>query len=354
MMQRRVSLILVGLWIAAFRAAAAPPTDDAAPSPLQRYEFLQIRMAVPVHIAVYAGDEPTANLATQAAYARIKQIDRLMSHYDPDSELSRVCRDAVPGEPIVVSQELMDVLTHAARVSQQSNGAFDVTVGPLMDLWRKSRRTKTLPEKPELEAARRRVGHDMITLDSDARTVTFAIADMQLDLGGIAKGYAADEALRVLREHGIERALIDAGGDVVAGEPPPGAAGWTIGVAPLEAPDGAPQRFLSLRNAAIATSGDASQYVEIGGIRYSHIMDPRTGAGLTTRSSVTIVAGDGITADALASAVSVMGPEEGLKLVRTIPGAEGFVATQDDSGRNAWESAGFGGLEIQPDTPSAR
>src|SRR5690606_261939 len=123
--------------------------------------------------------------------------------------------------------------------SQQSGGAFDVTVGPLMDLWRKSRRSKRLPEPADFKVALQRVGYENIQLDQAARTVTFHRSGIRLDLGGIAKGYAADEALRVLREHGIDRALVDAGGDVVAGEPPPGADGWRIGIASLDAPDDA-------------------------------------------------------------------------------------------------------------------
>ncbi|MGE4001886.1 MAG: FAD:protein FMN transferase, partial [Planctomycetaceae bacterium] len=188
---------------------------------------------------------------------------------------------------------------------------------------------------------RRLVGYEQVQLDSLTQTVTLGQAGMRLDLGGIAKGYAADEALRVLQEHGIEHALIDAGGDIVTGQPPPGADGWRIGIAPLDAPDGDPQRFLRLGNAAVATSGDASQFVEIDGIRYSHIMDPRTGLGLTTRSSVTIVAPDGIAADSLASAVSVLGPERGLKLLRSIAGTDALIVVRDDSGLRSWESPGW-------------
>ncbi|MGD9853558.1 MAG: FAD:protein FMN transferase [Planctomycetaceae bacterium] len=338
----RICVLCIGVCLSAVDVAADESAPESPPQGrLQRYEFLQVRMAVPVRISVYAGEEPTANQAAQAAYARIKQIDRMLSHYDPDSELSAVCRDAVAGRPVSVSRELFTVLSHAARVSRRSDGAFDVTVGPLMDLWRRSRKDRQLPVAADVETARRLVGYEQVQLDSLTQTVTLGQAGMRLDLGGIAKGYAADEALRVLQEHGIEHALIDAGGDIVTGQPPPGADGWRIGIAPLDAPDGDPQRFLRLGNAAVATSGDASQFVEIDGIRYSHIMDPRTGLGLTTRSSVTIVAPDGIAADSLASAVSVLGPERGLKLLRSIAGTDALIVVRDDSGLRSWESPGW-------------
>ena len=164
---------------------------------------------------------------------------------------------------------------------------------------------------------------------------------MRLDLGGIAKGYAADEALRVLCTRGIDRALVDAGGDVVIGDPPPGRIGWRIGIAPLEV-DGAPSRYLTLAQSAIATSGDAFQFVEIGGQRYSHIVDPRTGFGLNHRQSVTVRARDGITADSLATAVSVLGPEEGLQLIKATGGARALIVEVVDG--NVKE---FGAIEIE-------
>jgi thiamine biosynthesis lipoprotein len=148
---------------------------------------------------------------------------------------------------------------------------------------------------------------------------------MLLDLGGIAKGYAADEAMSVLKWQGINRALIAAGGDIVVSRPPPGKRGWLIGIAPLEFNGKPPDDYLLLSDAAVSTSGDREQYVEIGGVRYSHIIDPRTGLGVTARSSVTVVAPTGIVADSLATAVSVLGPERGLELINSTAGASGII-----------------------------
>ena len=158
---------------------------------------------------------------------------------------------------------------------------------------------------------------------------------MQLDLGGIAKGFAADGAAQVLSRHGIGRALVAAGGDIVATDAPPGQPGWTVAIAGVE---GADAGSVSLRHAAVSTSGDAEQFVEIGGVRYSHIIDPRTGRALTGRSSVTVVAADGMTSDSLATAVSVLGSEKGMRLVDATEGAAALLVTAGPAGTNAYES----------------
>ena len=302
-------------------AGADPPDDTAPAGPLERFEFEQVRMGVPFRISLYCREEAVANNAARTAFTRVKELNRLLSDYEPDSELMQLCRRSEPGRPVEVSPELFFILKRALALSKASDGAFDVTVGPVVQLWREARRSRTLPDPAQLAAARERVGWQSVRLDEKHRTVELLKPDMRLDLGGIAKGYAGDEALRVLKRHGITRALIAAAGDIVVGDPPPGRNGWRIGIAPLDSPEGPPSRYLRLENAAVSTSGDAFQYVEIDGVRYSHIIDPRTGLGLTTRSSVTVVAKDGITADSLASAVSVLGPERGLKLVESCEGA---------------------------------
>ncbi len=172
--------------------------------------------------------------------------------------------------------------------------------------------------------ARRSVSIIYSSMPSE-QTATLTQPGMRLDLGGIGAGYAVDEALAVLREHGITRAMVNASGDIGVSDPPPGAAGWKIGIAPLEKPDGPPSRYLLLANAAVTTSGDAFQYVEIDGQRYSHIVDPKTGLGLTDRMSVTVVARDCITADSYATAVCVLGPQLGLKLIEDTPGAAALM-----------------------------
>ena len=231
-----------------------------------------------------------------------------------------------------------------------SDGAFDVSVGPLVKLWRRARRQKELPDPKLLDEARTLVGWKNIKLRRmgtlarpasegkrtdgqecpSSGTIELLKPGMKLDLGGIAVGYAADEAIKILKQHGITRAMIDGSGDIVVSDPPPGATGWRIGIASLREPDAAPTLFATLANCSISTSGDAYQFVEVGGRRYSHIVDPKTGLGLSERCSVTIIAPDGITADALATAVSVLGPERGLKLIDSRPCVAALFATLDD------------------------
>ena len=273
-------------------------------------------------LTCYAADPDAAKTACAEAGRRVRAVSAALSDYHDASELNRLCDRYAVGVPERVGEDLFRVLSAARGVSEASGGAFDVTVGPVVKLWRRTRRTRELPDPTDLAAARARVGWEAVTLDEADRTVTFTRPGVRLDLGGIAKGYAADAALAVLREHGITRALIDAGGDLVAGDPPPGRDGWAVAV-------GEDGEMILLANAAVATSGDAYKFTEVAGVRYSHIVDPRTGLGLTDRSTVTVIASDGMTADALASAVSVLGPDEGVALLECTGRAEGRVETPE-------------------------
>lgn len=304
--------------------AVGLPAAGAEPPKLHRFQYSGVEMAEPVKIVLYAPDEAAAEKAAQAALDRIHQLNGVMSDYDAESELRRLCETAGSGRAVPVSEDLFRVLAAAETWSRKSEGAFDATVGPVIRLWRRARRQREMPKPEALEEARRAVGYQHVKLDPGRRTVELVKPGMRLDLGGIAAGYAVDEALRVVRKHGIERALIDLGGDIRLGKAPPDRPGWRIGVAPLE-PDAPPSRYLRLSDCAIATSGDAWQFVVLGGKRYSHIVDPRTGLALTGRSSVTVVAPDGMTCDALGTAVSVLGPDKGMKLIEDTPGAAALI-----------------------------
>jgi thiamine biosynthesis lipoprotein len=304
---------------------ADPPAGE-----LKRFEFHRTLMGVPFVAAFYAPDQASANKAIEAAWGRIEHLNSLMSDYDSNSELMRLCRDSRPDNPIRVSPELFRVLCKSVEVSERSDGAFDISVGPLVKLWRRARRQKEFPDPLLLQEARALVGWRNIRLHCENGSVELLKPGMKLDLGGIAVGDAADEAIRVLKQHGITRALIDGSGDIVVSDPPPHATGWRIGIASLREPEAEPTHFATLSNCSISTSGDAYQFVELGGQRYSHIVDPKTGLGLTERCSVTVIAPDGITADALATAVSVLGPERGLKLIDSQPCAAAVFATLKD------------------------
>ncbi len=302
-------------------ALAAGQTTDRLP---ERFEFTQIQMGMPFRVVLYAPDADSANAAARAAYARIRELNGIMSDYEPDSELMRLCRTAGTGKAVAVGPDLLAVLSHSLALSKKSDGAFDVTVGPLVKLWRKARRTKTFPTDQELAAARELVGYGHLRIDEKAGTVELLKKGMQLDLGGVAVGYAVDEVLKLLTARGITSALVDGSGDIGVSGAPPGAAGWRIGIAPLD-PDGEPSRFVILKNAAVTTSGDAFQFVEFGGKRYSHIVDPKTGLGLADRTSVTVLARTCTIADSYTKAVAVLGPARGLALIDETPGAAAIV-----------------------------
>ncbi|MEO8498451.1 MAG: FAD:protein FMN transferase, partial [Planctomycetota bacterium] len=313
---------------------AAAPNEQ-----LVRYEAAQFHMGTKFEVVLYAPDRELAEQAFAAGFDRIAELDRVMSDYDPASELSKLSQSAPTTAPVTVSEDLFSVLAASDALSRRTDGAFDVTVGPLTKLWRRARRRAEFPAPDLLQAARAATGYQNLKLDPEAKTAQLLVPDMRLDLGGIAKGFAADEALRSMAALGITHAIVNAGGGVVAGQAPPEETGWRIGVASLE--QGVPpSRFLRIANCSVATSGDIWQFVEIDGVRYSHILDPKTGLGLTERSSVTIIAPTGIAADGLATAVSVLGPTAGLRLVEETPGTEALILTQGDAGPEAHQTSG--------------
>jgi thiamine biosynthesis lipoprotein len=291
-------------------------------------------MGTTVRVVLYAPDAAEAGAAAAGAFARVAALDAALSDYRDDSELSRLTA-APPGVPVALGDDLFRVLDAAQSLAARTDGAFDVTVGPLSRLWRRARRQIELPSPTDLAAARAVTGWRLLTLDREKRTATTARAGMRLDPGGIAKGFAADEALAALERRGVRRALVALGGDLRLGEPPPDAAGWLVSLAGLAPDRAAPAGPLRLARCGVSTSGDAEQWVEIDGLRYSHIVDPATGLGLIGHRSVSIVAGDAMTSDMLATAVSVLSPAEGTRIVDATPGAAALVGAVTD-GHETW------------------
>ena len=311
---------------------------------LERYEFDETHMGSQFHLVLYSPDASTARRASRAAFDRIAALDAALSDYNPDSELMRLCARA-GGPPVKVSDDLFDVLERAYALYERSDGAFDVTVGPVVRLWRRAFRDHKMPAADRLAEARALVGSDKLKLDPKARTVQLLKRGMKLDLGGIAKGYASQAAIDVLKKDGIDRALCAGAGDIVVSGPPPGKQGWTIGIAPLAAfGDTESAHRLLLANRAVSTAGDTERFVEIDGKRYSHIVDPRTGLGVVDRATVTVVADDGATADGLDTAVYGLGPERGLPLVEATDQAAALIMRQTPGGLKTYESARFGML----------
>ncbi len=274
-------------------------------------------MGTVVRITIYAAD----GSAIKPAFARIAELDQKLSDYKPDSELNTICRTA-HDRPMPVSTDLYRVLETAQKLAAHSDGAFDVTIGPVTHLWRQGK----LADRETLA----RCGWRNLVLAHG--TVYLKLAGMQLDLGAIAKGYAADEALAVLRAHGVTRALVGVSGDIAAGDPPPGKKGWTIKVEP-----GA--REVLLHNAAISTSGDDEQSIDVGGVRYSHIIDPKTGLGLTTHIAVAVIAKHGLDADPLATTLSILGEQRGRAMLeKYYPRTTAFFTTSHADERGSINS----------------
>ena len=307
---------------------------------LSRFEFDETHMASPFHLVLYSTDDATARRASRAAFDRIEALNAVLSDYDPESELSRLSRSA-GGPPVKVSADLFDVLARSKRMYERSGGMFDITIAPVGRLWRRARRERKLPDPARIAEARQLVGSDKMVLDPAARTVRLLKPGMKLDAGGIAKGYAAQAGLDVLRSKGITRALVAGAGDIVGGDPPPDAEGWRIAIAPLAPNIGDHPPTLLLRNAAVSTAGDAEQFVIIDGHRYSHIINPATGLGHEDRASVTVVAPDGATADALETTAYLLGPDRGLKLVDNTPGAAAIFRRLTPDGIKTFESSRF-------------
>ncbi len=287
-------------------------------------EVTQTHMGMPVYLRVYANDLATGRRACKAAFERIAELNLILSDYERDSELSRLLREPV-GRPVVVSDELFEVLSASLQLAEQTQGLFDPTAAPVTRLWRQARRDRVLPADTAVEEAFSRVGYTHIRMDASRRTVQRLIPGMQLDLGGIAKGYIGDEAVRVLREQGINSCMFEAGGDMVFGDAPPGQAGWLVEPEPETLPT---QR---LSNCAVAISGDTVQFVVIDGKRYGHIIDPRTGKPVLTRRACMVVAPTGLSADPLATIGTIMPEDDYTDLLdKHHPDARAWVVTLSD------------------------
>ncbi len=279
----------------------------------ERHEFSRPLMGMAFRIIIHSEDERLAKRAAQLAFDRVAALDKIMSDYSPASELNKLSNLAGSGKEARISDQLCSVLTRAQSLANETGGAFDVTAGASIQLWRRARRVKRLPPQFALDKALKTIGFQNLKLDSTKCTAELIEAGTLLDLGGIAKGHALGEALAVLKKQDVRQALVSAGGDIVAGDAPPGKIGWRVALIGLQ--EETKPEFLWLANGAVATSGDLYQFLEVDGTRYSHIVDPRTGMAITEQRLVHVLAPDGITADSLATAISVLGPSEGLRLV---------------------------------------
>jgi len=271
-------------------------------------------MGTLAQVTAIANDDEAARRAVEAAYARLDDVNRLMSDYIADSEIGRLNQLSV-NESRTVSDETFTCLTRALEIAERSGGAFDVTCRPLVALWRQAAKRDSLPTEAELTAVRAAIGSDKLTLDAAGRTITLLADGLQIDLGGIAKGYALDLAAEAMQSAGATGGLVDVGGDIVAFGTRRDGRPWRVGVRHPFEPGLIAQ--LEVTDSAVATSGLQQRFFEIQGERYSHIVDPRTGRPAAEAPSVTVIADDGTTADAWATVFSVMPVADGQTLLGT-------------------------------------
>lgn len=270
---------------------------------LLRYEFTAPKMGTEFRLVFYAANEELANEATKASFERIDVLNNIFSDYEQHSELSRLSGSRGKVE---VSDELWEVLCLAQQISKASNGAFDVSIGPLSKLWRRAFRQQEFPSEAAIKNAQKRVNYRWIKLKKRSQQVRLKKRNMHLDFGGIAKGYAVDEAMKVLQKYGIKQALVDGGGDILVSAAPPHKTAWTIRVAS--------DTTLTLTDAAVATSGDKYKFLEWNGKRYSHIIHPKTGLGIRDKGQISVLASKCVLADALASTFLLSNEKQSRKL----------------------------------------
>jgi thiamine biosynthesis lipoprotein len=279
--------------------------------------------------------------AVAAAFDAVRRVDSLMSAYKEDSEVSEINRRAA-SEPVHVSPETCEVITKALEISRASAGSFDITVMPLLEIWGFARgREKAVPSQAQIEAKLRCVGYDFIDLDEAKCEIRLRNPEAKIDLGGIAKGYAVDAAVKTLRKNGVNAALVNAGGDLYCLGSKGRAKGWRIAVKDPVNEDGL-LGYIELTDRAIATSGDYQNYFIAGGVRYSHIFDPRTGYPSTSGPhSVTIAAETCVDADGLATAVFVLGSKHGIELIEKLAGVQALIVSGDPGNLEMTSTSGW-------------
>lgn len=290
---------------------------------LVRYEDSRVSMACVYSVVVYGDNAQSLRQIVNDAFDEVDRIDRLMSHYKPDSPLSRLNRKAA-GEAVQVEPELFDFIAECLRYSRESAGAFDITVGPLMKAWGFFRGEGRMPSSAELAVARRAIGYQHVVLNAAERTIRFDQAGVELDLGGIAKGYAVDRAVALLKRRGVARALVSAGGSTIYGlGAPPGSNGWEV---KLQDPMANEKIATSvrLRDQALSVSGSYEKFFELAGRRYAHVMDPRTGWPVQGVLSVAVVTSSGTAGDALDNAFYVLGVAKSRAYLKRLPATRVF------------------------------
>ncbi|TLU94650.1 FAD:protein FMN transferase [Dyadobacter sediminis] len=299
---------------------------------LNRYSFEKGMMGSPFKLVLYAPDDSVANAAANSAFKRVEKLNEIMSDYRDGSEINLLSAQSGSGKWVAVSKELFDILAISQDISQKTEGAFDATLGPVVQMWRHATRKGIFPARQEIEEALSKTGFKKMKLDADGYKVLLAQKGMRLDIGGLGKGFAAEEAIKVVKSYGIKSAMMDAGGKIVLTDSPPGTGGWKITVS-----NGSDSlKTMELSNTSLATSGPTYRYMEYKGVRYSHIVDPKTGVGLLYHVRTTVISPDGTVADALATAFSVAGIAKSKKYMKFFPESKVWLVEKQNEQVADW------------------
>jgi len=272
----------------------------------QRYKFTQPKMGSYFTVIFYDKDSSHAKIIADSCFAIVDSLNEIYSDYLPDSELNKLCATAGKQQWISVSSALFDIIQQSAKAWKLSKGSFDITVGPVVRIWRKARKENKFPDRNIVNLAMQSVGFQYVLMDTINKRIQLTRTGMQLDLGGIGQGYIGQKVLDYLVKQGIHSALVDVSGDVIVGDPPPGKAGWRVAINVPESENELLDKEILIHNKSVITSGDVYQYMLHEGKKYSHIVDPKTGYGVTNQRNVTVIAADGTAADWFTKACTIL------------------------------------------------
>ena len=282
-----------------------------------RFSFSEQKMGSPLHIIFYAQDSVNANKQARACFELIDSLNHIFSNYDSSSELSSINNNAGIAKNIA-SPLMWELIMQSKEAYIKSKGAYNIAMGPLTQLWRTVRRLKQFPSQVQIKNKLLLCDFNKIQLNNQDHSIYLPAKGMQLDFGGIGKGYIAQKVVDYLKKEGVTASLVDAGGDIVFGDAPPNKKGWIVGVNQPEKTDDLLPEKLQLHNMSVATSGDVYQFIEHDGKKYSHIINPLTGYGVTSLRNVTVIANNGADADWLATACSILPINEAKKLALSL------------------------------------
>ena len=286
---------------------------------------------------MYCEDSVKAKMLAAKCFSLVDSLVDIYTDYKPDSELNQLCNSAGSNISFNCSPALFDILKLSKEAFEKSKGTFDITLGPLTHLWRLYRKEKAFPDSVSVNEKLQLTGFRKLKLDTINQSAFLVQKGMQLDLGGIAQGYIAQKAIDLLKKNKIENALVDASGDIVCIGKPPGKTGWAIAVSVPENEDELFSRQLFVSNSAVTTSGDIHRFIEHNGKRYSHLINPSTGYGITSTQNVTVIANDGTTADWLTKACSILPKKEAMKLARQMNA--GLLIVETKKGKIVFNSS---------------